>query len=256
MRAWLVLVAGCYNPSVQPGSPCPDGTCPSGLVCSVTGTCELGFGDADVIDDSSDGAAVGPCTKSIFADDFAGTTADPFWNVTPGSGLSISEVGGVVRAQFANPTPGSQLARYESGSLLDFRDGCAVFEIGLLPVGSGRFAFARVGIAEQHVSFRLGNVGGTAKVFAEHRKGQVNSGLGSVGFDATLHRFLRIRNTGASFVLETAGAAAGPFVLLGTTADTNIDPASTLVLVGAGTDSAATMGSTTAEWSSFALLGQ
>ena len=48
------LVMGCYTPTPQPGAPCPDGICPSGLVCSpATRTCELsatdaGTGTADV----------------------------------------------------------------------------------------------------------------------------------------------------------------------------------------------------------------
>ena len=49
MRAVLavVVVAGCYAPQPHPGAPCPDGICPTGLVCSpATMTCETAAIDA------------------------------------------------------------------------------------------------------------------------------------------------------------------------------------------------------------------
>lgn len=260
--ATLVVVVGCYNPSVQPGSPCPDGICPAGLVCSTTGTCELSPGDVDApVDiggtdatDATDATPAGSCATTRFTDSFSDGVADPFWTVNQGTGLTISETAGVIRAQFANAA-GNQTARYESAAPLDFRDGCALFEISTLPTGSSRFAFARVGIADQNVTFRLGDVGGSPMVFAERRKGQLNSGLGSAIFDATQHRFVRIRNMGTLFLLETSGSASGPFVLLGSANDANIDPASTTVSVGGGTDATPPTGTTSAEWSSFALFG-
>jgi hypothetical protein len=37
----LILVSACYSPQPSPGAPCPDGVCPTGLVCSPsTQTCE------------------------------------------------------------------------------------------------------------------------------------------------------------------------------------------------------------------------
>jgi hypothetical protein len=42
-----VILAGCYAPQPQAGAPCPDGVCPSGLVCSpATTTCETHAIDA------------------------------------------------------------------------------------------------------------------------------------------------------------------------------------------------------------------
>jgi hypothetical protein len=47
--AALVLVTACYSPQPSPGAPCPDGVCPTGLVCSpATHTCELRAIDAGV----------------------------------------------------------------------------------------------------------------------------------------------------------------------------------------------------------------
>jgi len=42
----LGLLVGCYSPKIQPGAPCPDGVCPSELVCTHAGTCELTDSDA------------------------------------------------------------------------------------------------------------------------------------------------------------------------------------------------------------------
>ncbi len=45
--AGVAGVAGCYAPNPQAGSPCPDGICPSGLVCAAaTMTCETSDHDA------------------------------------------------------------------------------------------------------------------------------------------------------------------------------------------------------------------
>jgi hypothetical protein len=44
MRWWVAacVLAGCFAPHPGAGSPCPDGTCPTGLVCSpATLTCEV-----------------------------------------------------------------------------------------------------------------------------------------------------------------------------------------------------------------------
>ena len=55
VRRWLLpLLAACYSPSPQPGAPCPDGVCPTPLVCSpLTQTCEL-TGSSDVDADVDD----------------------------------------------------------------------------------------------------------------------------------------------------------------------------------------------------------
>lgn len=61
MRLGTVLVAcvGCYTPHPQAGAPCPDGVCPSGLVCSpATATCELRAVDARVNDSPLRDAAI------------------------------------------------------------------------------------------------------------------------------------------------------------------------------------------------------
>ena len=52
----VVLFAACYAPSAQPGAPCPDGVCPSGLVCApATQTCERTAVPADAsVDDASE----------------------------------------------------------------------------------------------------------------------------------------------------------------------------------------------------------
>ena len=49
MRSLLaaLLATGCYAPNPKAGSPCPDGVCPAGLVCSpASHTCELTAVDA------------------------------------------------------------------------------------------------------------------------------------------------------------------------------------------------------------------
>ncbi|HEV7556114.1 MAG TPA: hypothetical protein VGO00_11690, partial [Kofleriaceae bacterium] len=56
MRRLLVLVAACYAPTAQSGSPCDPGPCPSGLICSpATHTCEVTAVDIDAATDTSVG---------------------------------------------------------------------------------------------------------------------------------------------------------------------------------------------------------
>ena len=48
----LVLCAACYSPAPRAGAPCPDGVCPSGLVCaSATQTCEVADIDIRIVHD-------------------------------------------------------------------------------------------------------------------------------------------------------------------------------------------------------------
>jgi hypothetical protein len=50
-----LLLAGCYAPQPHAGAPCPDGVCPTGLVCSpATMTCETTAIDAGMRDSSID----------------------------------------------------------------------------------------------------------------------------------------------------------------------------------------------------------
>ena len=56
----VLLLGACYAPQPHPGSPCPDGNCPSDLICSpATRTCEVSStdptGDANGSGDSGDG---------------------------------------------------------------------------------------------------------------------------------------------------------------------------------------------------------
>lgn len=59
MRCFIALglLAGCYEPSLPAGAPCPDDVCPNGLVCSpATKTCEHESVPADAGPDGDPGA--------------------------------------------------------------------------------------------------------------------------------------------------------------------------------------------------------
>jgi hypothetical protein len=61
----LVALAACYSPSPQPGAPCPDGVCPTPLVCSpLTMRCEqtLATLDGDIVDAEPDAQLRDGCT--------------------------------------------------------------------------------------------------------------------------------------------------------------------------------------------------
>ncbi len=77
LLAVVLLVAGCFSPHPQPGSPCPDGFCANGLVCdpnSVTclppqDVCPLGetMCSGACVDPSSDVAHCGGCDACALA---------------------------------------------------------------------------------------------------------------------------------------------------------------------------------------------
>jgi hypothetical protein len=61
------MLAACYSPHPQPGAPCGDGPCPTGLVCApATNTCERGYNSADgsvlLIDGPVDVRLIDGCT--------------------------------------------------------------------------------------------------------------------------------------------------------------------------------------------------
>ncbi len=62
----LGLCAACYAPSPQPGAPCIDGACPTGLICAAaTQTCEL---SESAVDAAIDDAAIDDDDASVIVD--------------------------------------------------------------------------------------------------------------------------------------------------------------------------------------------
>ncbi|HEY5922702.1 MAG TPA: hypothetical protein VIV11_13565 [Kofleriaceae bacterium] len=66
--ASVLCVTACYSPRPGTGAPCPDGECPSPLVCSqATRTCELTDtpGDADVVPNDAPADVAMPTTDAL-----------------------------------------------------------------------------------------------------------------------------------------------------------------------------------------------
>lgn len=109
MRLGLfVLVAACYAPRLQSGSPCDQGPCPAGLVCSPASlTCETVAVDAAVVTDTRiliDGCTPTPeiCGNGI-DEDCDGSDADCPPNDAPSGAIDVS-AGGTFIANIANAT--------------------------------------------------------------------------------------------------------------------------------------------------------
>lgn len=116
----LVLVTACYSPQPSPGAPCPDGVCPTGLVCSpATRTCEQRAIDAGqlidvprILDASVDGPpdAYVPPTPVLrqqvinYADQTASLSAT--LPTVPTSGNVLIMIGGTPTAPFTSVTGG------------------------------------------------------------------------------------------------------------------------------------------------------
>jgi hypothetical protein len=103
----FVLLAACYAPRLQPGSPCDQGPCPVGLVCSPASlTCETVAVDAAVTDTRIliDGCTPSPeiCGNGI-DEDCDGSDAECPANDGPGGAIDVS-AGGTFTANVANAT--------------------------------------------------------------------------------------------------------------------------------------------------------
>jgi hypothetical protein len=104
----FVLVAACYAPRLQSGSPCDQGPCPIGLVCSpASQTCETVAVDAAVVTDTRiliDGCTPTPeiCGNGI-DEDCDGSDAECPANDGPGGAIDVS-AGGTFTANVANAT--------------------------------------------------------------------------------------------------------------------------------------------------------
>ncbi len=113
MKLWGVLVvAACYAPHLEPGSPCDTGPCPAGLVCSpATLTCELeaaaAVNDASLASDSLvliDGCTPAPeiCGNGT-DEDCDGVDAPCPANDAPGGAIDVS-AGGTFTANVSAAT--------------------------------------------------------------------------------------------------------------------------------------------------------
>lgn len=105
-RSWafVLFVAGCYDPHAQPGGACANGVCPSGLMC-VNGACTDGTQptDAPVTIDSKKLDAPRPIDAAPFAAriDIAG----PAYTGVDYPGMWIADPGTCDGLQFDSPTP-------------------------------------------------------------------------------------------------------------------------------------------------------
>lgn len=89
---------------------------------------------------------------------------------------------------------------------------------------------------------------------AFHRSGDVHISVAVVPHDPVLHRFLRIQLTDSFVAWLTSPTADGPFTLLGTSAETTVDPAISGVSIGTVAVEPREGGGSVIEWDSFCLL--
>lgn len=107
MRAWLLVVAGCYAPSPPAGLPCADnGACPSGQTC-VAGVCGGGAPgtDATSTSDCWDKWKSGAATLTTPTVAYASPDDDTNPSLAPDAlALYVTRDGDFYRAPRSNPT--------------------------------------------------------------------------------------------------------------------------------------------------------
>lgn len=208
-----------------------------------------GRGDGDAAADAF--ASPGCGATAILTDDFDDGVIGPAWTAMTPHAWTVSEAEGVLRVAppFSPALPDS--AGYTQTATVGFAKTCAIAELVAVPTGSPLvYAFLRLGTAQKNVELvvedgqllgRFNNMGTTGTT-------------GGGAYDPVADRFLRIRNTGSSYVFET-GPSLASFTSHGLVGGGVVEPSPSTLQLGAGTEAGTTLVSGSAEFANVWFLG-
>jgi hypothetical protein len=242
----------------------------------LAGCGRLGFGplsggdDVDPGDDDGDGgtstgdggqrdAAIDAFTvtgcgaTTIINDDFADSATGSQWTVVNTSTYVVTEATEAVTVTFPATAPSSTRAGYRQAASVSFINTCAIAEIISVPSGSpNAYAYLRLGTPTLHVELVIEN----GMVIGRFDTGAQSGTSGSVAYNASNHRFLRIRHNGSNYNFEVAAAFAGPYSLLGSIGGAIIAPVSPSSLeIGGATTATNASGAGNVKFERLVFLG-
>lgn len=211
-----------------------------------------GQGDGGTTPDAFSIAGCGP--NVIIDDDFANGTIDSEWNAVTAAGWTVNETGGAMSVAFPANANSNTHAGYRQSTSDSFSGICAIAEITSVPSGSAN-AYAYLRLGTEVLKVELAIEGGM--VIARFRNGGTSGNNGSVAYNPTNHRFLRIRETGGgNYRFEVGASLTGTYQMLGLAGGAIVSSVSPSSLeVGGSTEANAATNAGTATFERVLLLG-
>jgi len=176
------------------------------VVVIVTCACacgRLGFAPdprADATDASLAPGDIAPpsvCGNTILlAEAFTASTPGPQWTVTQSTGITASQGGGTLRFTFGSTASPPEAAGYTLASPIDFTDTCTVIEMTRIPdPTTTALVVIQIGIGNPDLRFE--ELSGSLRSIYQMTSNSINH-IDTRAHDPVAHRFLRLRNSGAS----------------------------------------------------------
>jgi hypothetical protein len=202
-----------------------------------------------------DALVVPNCGATVVIDDkFADMTRGSEWTAVNTSLYGVVEANDMVRVVFPGNATANTRAGYRQAATMSFTGTCAIAEISAVPSGSpNAYAYLRLGTPTLNVEVVVEN----GMVIARFTNGGTSGQNGNVAYNATNHRFLRIRSsTAGSYNFEVAAAYTGPYQNLGLAGGaivSTISPGS--IEIGGSTTTMSAAGAGEVDFERFVLLG-
>jgi hypothetical protein len=201
-----------------------------------------------------DAFAIANCGSNVIIDDkFSDMTRGSQWAAINTGPFLVTEPFDTLRVTFAGNTAANQRAGYRQAVTIPFTGICAIAEIAAVPSGSpNAYLYLRLGTQTLNVEMVVEN----GMVIARFTNGGTSGQNGNVAYNATNHRFMRIRESGGSYNFAVAPALTGPYQSLGIAGGaiiSGVSPSS--IEVGGATTTLSAAGAGDATFESVLLLG-
>jgi hypothetical protein len=173
-----------------------------------------GTGDGNITGDAAVDALLSPnCgTTVLINDDFGDDAMGAQWTAVSSAGYMVAENAGRVAVTFPANASANTRAGYRQTASVSLTSICGIIELVQIPNASSTgYAYVRLGTPTLYVEtfVQAGNIG--ARFDTGAQTGTIG---GQQPFNATNHRFLRVRNTGGNSFTFDAGPSLTSFPTL------------------------------------------
>jgi hypothetical protein len=176
------------------------------LLATACGCGRIGFGALAAGSTGGDGNGGVPgdvappdaCPPTVaLMDDFIATTPGAIWTVKQTSDASVSQGGGAMTIAFASNVQTNTIAGLELAAPTSFADACAVVDLRAVPNQAALGAAAMIAIGTNIVNVRFLVIAGELQSLCDETANRIVH-LDVRTYDATAHRYLRLRHASAS----------------------------------------------------------
>jgi hypothetical protein len=182
-----------------------------------------------------DVAPANACPTTIaFSDDFTSTTPLAMWTVQDSStDASVSQGAGALTIAFVPNAQNGAYAGLQLAATMSFSESCATVRLDMAPNQSANDATATFGIGPSVGSVNIRMEIGAGTLLSECEEGgNRRMRLDTRTYDPVAHRYLRIRNSGASGWFWEVSPDGTTFTTLANNPCTSVAPANVLALTG------------------------